>query len=105
MFAQYFKARHGALRALSEAVVHGHKGLAGSARELLVSEFLAAHLPPSLGIGSGQVFGHRWANGDADDISRQQDVIVHRHDMPILRIGRDPLYFAEGVVAKIELSK
>jgi len=103
MFERYFEQRRQALKALGEAVVQPHPGLAGGARELLVSEFLSAHLPPLLGIGSGQVFGHLWSKGQEDDVSRQQDVVIHRHDTPVLRIGKDPLYFAESVVATVEV--
>lgn len=101
---QYFEARRQALIALSDAVVHTHTGTAGSARELLIRELLTIHIPPSLGVGTGLVFGHDWATtGAKDDISTQQDVVIYRKDFPVLEVGGATLFFREGVVATIEV--
>lgn len=100
---QYFEARRQALIALGDAVVHTHAGIAGSAREVLIRELLTIHIPPSLGVGTGLVFGHDWASrGSKEDISTQQDVVIYRKDFPVLEVGGATLFFREGVVATIE---
>ncbi len=83
--AQYFEGRRKALLALGGAVAHPHRGVAGSERETLIRGFLKDHIPPMVGIGTGLVFGHRWANGtDDNEISTQQDIVIYRRDMPSL---------------------
>jgi hypothetical protein len=101
--ARYFEGRREALIALGNAVVHPHLGLAGAARETLIRLFLKDHLPPILAVGSGQIVGHEWVHGEENRISRQQDIVIYRHDMPVLTIGDSPLYFKESVVATIEV--
>jgi len=101
---QYFEARRQALIALSDAVVHSHGGIAGSAREVLIRELLTIHLPPALGVGTGLVFGHDWArNGGTNDISTQQDIVIYRKDFPVLEVGGATLFYREAVVATIEV--
>src|ERR1017187_1926729 len=101
---QYFEARRQGLVALSDAVIHTHAGIAGSAREVLIRELLTLHLPPALGVGTGLVFGHDWSNtGDKNNISTQQDVVIYRKDFPVLEVGGATLFFREGVVATIEI--
>jgi hypothetical protein len=102
-FQQYFEARRNALIWLGQAALHDHNGEAGRTRELLINEFLAAHIPQNLCIGTGQVFGHQWASGAADDISTQQDIVLHRPDMPVLRVVDPPLFFIESVIATLEV--
>jgi hypothetical protein len=101
--AVYFRGRLQALDALSCATVLPHRGLAGAARETLIREFLANHIPQDLSIGTGQVFGHQWLHGDETQISTQQDIVIYRRDMPVLRLADSPLFFAESVVATIEV--
>lgn len=100
----YFEARQIALTKLSEAVIHSHSGIAGSAREVLIRELLLAHLPAALRVGTGLVFGHEWArSGDKEKISSQQDIVIYRNDFPVLEVGGQPLFFRESVVATIEV--
>ena len=71
---------------------------------MLIRELLTSHLPPSLGVGTGLVFGHEWAkSGSKEAISTQQDVVIVRKDFPVLEIGQATLYYRESVVATIEV--
>ena len=75
-----------------------HGALIGKAREVFVSEVLRRFLPQALHLGAGQIVDQ------SETPSREIDVIVYRHDMPLLSSLADTgLYFAEGVVATIEV--
>lgn len=75
-----------------------HGDTLGKAREVFISEVLRRFLPQALHVGSGQI-----VDGDGH-LSRQIDVLIYRHDMPLLSSLADTnLYFAEGVVATVEV--
>jgi len=75
-----------------------HRGLAGSARETYVNEFLRRMLPESLGLGTGEIFDRSGTR------SRQMDVIVYDRGFPIPQIdNRLSLFPIESVVAAIEV--
>lgn len=99
----YFEGVRKSIMALGEATCQSHRVVAGSAREILIRGFLRDHLPRSLAVGTGQVFGHRWAHGLAEDISTQQDVVIYRPDLPVLMMDGAQLFFRESVVATIEV--
>jgi len=76
----------------------GHGTMVGNAREFLVSRVLKSVLAPSLHIGTGKIIGH-----DGSE-SKQIDVIIYDPSFPVLEVQPGHgLYFAEGVVATIEV--
>lgn len=87
----------GAYRDLT-ATTSNHGEILGKAREFFVSQVLRRFLPQALHVGSGQVV-------DEDGrLSRQMDILIYRHDMPLLSSLADTnLYFAEGVVSTVEV--
>ncbi len=101
----YFEARRRALLEESKGVFAAHKGLRGHERELFVSRFLRDHVPAQAGIvNNGQVIDHRWAStGDAAGISSEQDVIIHRNDVPVFQPSGVPICPAESVLAALEV--
>src|SRR5262245_29212374 len=100
---QYFDDRREALRALAKAAAHNHRGLLGTTREMLVDTFLKGHIPAALTVGTGEIIGHRWATGAADDFSGQQDIVIYRNDMPVIHVAGPAQFLIEGVVATIEV--
>jgi len=75
-----------------------HGDVLGKAREAFVSEVLRRFLPQALHVGSGQILD------GLGQLSRQVDVLIYRHDMPLLSSLADTnLYFVEGVVSTIEV--
>lgn len=75
-----------------------HGDVLGKAREAFVSEVLRRFLPQALHVGSGQILD------GLGSLSKQIDVLVYRHDMPLLSsLAETNLYFVEGVVSAIEI--
>lgn len=75
-----------------------HGDILGKAREFFVSEILRRFLPQALHVGSGQILASDGA------LSRQIDILIYRHDMPLLSsLASTNLYFVEGVVAALEV--
>jgi len=89
----YFAGARLQLLAGAAAAGAPHSGLAGSHREALIREYLAAILPRRLEIGRGMVFGigHR---------SREADVVLwDSSNYPSLRLKDHELFFAESARA------
>jgi hypothetical protein len=75
-----------------------HGDILGKAREFFVSEILRRFLPQALHVGSGQILA---SDGR---LSKQIDILIYRHDMPLLSsLANSNLYFVEGVVAALEV--
>jgi hypothetical protein len=68
----------------------------GAAREFFVRDFLSAHLPSSLRLGTGHIMSSEGTTG-------QVDVVAYRADGFALPLGSSSLYFAEAVAASIEV--
>lgn len=103
--ANYFSGLMKALEAASKSLLPAHSGLRGHERELFVSQFLAAHIPASASIATNaQAMDYRWAaSGLAEGISREQDVLVQRRDVPAFRLAGTTITPVEGVLAAIEV--
>ena len=71
----------------------------GNAREFFVRDFLATHIPPCLKIGTGHIL----IGNDAEKATGQTDAIVYRDDALALPLGASSLFFADDVVASIEV--
>ncbi len=75
-----------------------HRGLRGSAREDVVSNFLVNYLPSNLEIASGEIFDTRGSN------TRECDVIIlDRLKVPLMFSGNKRLTPIEGVYAVMEV--
>lgn len=75
-----------------------HGDILGKAREFFVSEILRRFLPQALHVGSGQILA---SDGER---SKQIDILIYRHDMPLLSsLASTNLYFVEGVIAALEV--
>lgn len=74
-----------------------HGGSKGSAREVVVTEFLKANLPSNLDFTTGQIFDSR------DNLSGQVDIIIyHKHSLK-LNFGKDQdMVPVDSVLASIE---
>lgn len=84
----------------AEAGVAGlleHSTSVGTAREFFINRLLNSILPSSLHIGTGKIID---AEGNE---SKQIDVVVYDPRFPMLQTGGIGLYFAEGVIAVIEV--
>lgn len=76
----------------------GHPGESGRAREEIIRRFLRRFVPSALGVDTGFVLDIH------GNISRQVDVIIHRHDYhPVLEIGGLKHFMVESVVAAVEV--
>lgn len=75
-----------------------HGDILGKAREFFVSEILRRFLPQALHVGTGEILA-------SDGLrSKQIDILIYRHDMPLLSsLASSNLYFVEGVVAALEV--
>lgn len=80
-----------------QAGLLGHGSSVGAAHEFFVKRVLKSVLPKSIHIGSGIVFA-------GDKRSKQIDVVLYDDRFPVLEIEDGfGLYFAEGVIATIEI--
>lgn len=83
---------------LRAAMVLGHGGEVGRAREQALRDLLRSFLPPSLGVTTGFVID---AHGGK---SRQMDIIIHFADYhAVFTVGDIPLVPVEAVIAVIEV--
>lgn len=83
---------------LKAAILIGHGGEVGRAREQALRDLLRSFLPPSLGVTTGFVID---AHGGQ---SRQQDIIVHFADYHArFDLGGIPLVPVEAVIAVLEV--
>lgn len=83
-----------------EAMVAGlleHGATIGQAREFLVTRMLRTILPSSVHIGTGKVID---SNGNS---SKQIDIIIYDPRFALMKLEGGGLYFAEGVLAAIEI--
>ncbi len=69
----------------------------GKNREYFCENFLSKILPPKLYIKSGEIWDSQYNK------TGQLDLIVLRDDAPVLHIGADDTYLAEGVFGVIEV--
>lgn len=94
----YFKKQSGVLNSQYQASLQHHKGDTGSNREGIVANWLVQHLPRSTSpeIG-GQIID------SAGHVTEQIDIVVYNDNAP--RFGGNPksYYFAEGVIAAIQV--
>lgn len=83
---------------LRVAMLLGHSGEIGRAREQALRDLLRSFLPPSLGVTTGFVID---AHGGR---SRQVDIIIHFADYhAVFTVGGIPLVPVEAVIAVIEV--
>jgi hypothetical protein len=74
-----------------------HGGSKGSAREILIKEFLIANLPSSLDFTAGQVFDSK------DNVSNEVDIIIYSKHSLKLKFGKDKdLVPVDSALALIE---
>jgi hypothetical protein len=69
----------------------------GQAREFLVRRVLKTILPPMAHIGTGKAIDY------AGNTSKQIDIIVYDPRFPLMEVDGGGLYYAEGVIATIEV--
>lgn len=79
----------------------GHSLHKGTPREAFIKDFLEAHLPSTLAIGSGEII-------DSDSLPRaprrQFDIVIYKRNLPKLDFGGGiSAFLAESVVATIEV--
>lgn len=83
---------------LKAAILLGHGGEVGRAREQALRDLLRSFLPPSLGVTTGFVIDARGGK------SRQQDIIVHFADYHArFELEGIPLVPIEAVIAVLEI--
>lgn len=74
-----------------------HSSESGRERELIISNVLDRVLPKTCSVGTGILV---CASGK---VSKQMDIVISRNDAPVLRHKASNLYFAETVLATIEV--
>lgn len=74
-----------------------HSGESGRERELIISNVLNRVLPKSCSVGTGVLV---CASGK---VSKQMDIVISRNDAAVLRHKASNLYFAETVLATLEV--
>ncbi|SDF39944.1 DUF6602 domain-containing protein [Dyella sp. 333MFSha] len=99
IYGRYCDAAVDALRAQYEMTkVIAHNASAGSAREAIIRDFLAAHLPEMTSPVSGVVFDSKGT------YSKQQDIVFVLKSFPRLPFANGvDLIYVEGVVATVEI--
>ncbi|TCK95577.1 DUF6602 domain-containing protein [Paraburkholderia sp. BL9I2N2] len=79
----------------------GHSLHKGTPREAFIKEFLEAHLPSTLAIGSGELID---SESQPAEPRRQFDLVIYKRSLPKLDFGGGISGFlAESVVATIEV--
>lgn len=93
---RHFEAQRQLLWARGQSAVDLNSLTIGDAREWFVRDFLEAHLPANLEVGSGHLIDEDWT-------SPQIDLLITRDSALSLPLGPASLYFASGVVACVEV--
>ncbi len=95
-------ARENALVAISQIPDNaGHALHRGTPREAFIREFLVAHLPANVAIGTGEIID---ANSQPGERRNQFDIVIHRENFPKLDFGGGVSGFlVESVIATIEV--
>jgi hypothetical protein len=102
MLKDHFDMVESSLLAMGKIVANaGHALHKGIPREAFIRDFLALHLPETLGIGTGEVI-------DSDSLPNQSrnqiDIVLYKRDYPRLNFGGGVnAFLAESVVAAIEV--
>lgn len=79
----------------------GHGLHKGSPREVFIKEFLEAHLPSTVSIGTGEIID---SSSRPDEPRNQFDIVIYRKDFPKLDIGGGvSAFLVESVIATIEI--
>lgn len=79
----------------------GHSLHKGTPREAFIREFLEAHLPSTLAIGSGEIID---SDSQPAKPRRQFDIVIYKRNLPKLDFGGGVSGFlAESVIATIEV--
>ncbi len=102
MLKAHMDAKENALVAISQIPANsGHSLHKGTPREAFVREFLEAHLPESVAIGTGELID---ANSQAGAQRNQFDIVMYKRTYPKLDFGGGISGFLiESVIATVEV--
>lgn len=79
----------------------GHSLHKGTPREAFIREFLEAHLPSTLAIGTGEIIN---SESSPNSARRQFDIVIYKRNLPKLDFGGGVSGFlVESVIATIEV--
>lgn len=79
----------------------GHPLHKGTPREVFVKEFLEAHLPYSVAIGTGEIIDHR---SQPSEQRNQFDIVLYKSSYPKIDVGGNvSAFLVESVIATIEV--
>lgn len=79
----------------------GHPLHKGTPREAFIKEFLEAHLPSTVAIGTGEIIDYMSIPGE---LRNQYDIIIYRKEYPKLDLGGGVnAFLVESVIATIEV--
>lgn len=79
----------------------GHSLHKGTPREAFIREFLEAHLPSTLAIGTGEIID---SDSSPNSPRRQFDIVIYKRSLPKLDFGGGVSGFlVESVIATIEV--
>jgi hypothetical protein len=102
MLKDHFDVVEKSLLATSQIAANaGHNLHKGIPREAFVRDFLALHLPETLGIGTGEIID---SNSLPNQPRNQIDIVLYKRDFPRLNFGGGVnAFMAESVVGTIEV--
>ena len=97
-FKKYFKDTTDSILAdYNTSKSLNHSGIKGGVREFFIKKFLKSCSPPKFFIGTGEIIDSN------ENTSPQADIIIYDESMPKLNYGDIDQFFAEGVLAHLEV--